>query len=329
MSHFPHLIRLQRFSVGATLVFFWVLIAFLAVVVWQDLANGQILIHLAGQIGVAALVLAIAAAALRRWRVALALGVVGAAGALLVLPWLTAPGRTAAPVLRVMTANLQGVAADTAALAALIEREQIDVLALQEAPLWVPERLVPLTAVLPHAVAARDLLPASQARNLLLSRQPLRDLVVDRHGPSDHPVTVLAGVFTTALGDVSVHVLHLRWPLPPFGTIQGVQADVLAAWPMRGAATQVWLGDWNLTPWSLRLRRIVAGLGVDPPSVVAPTWRGVSGVGWLGGLPIDHVLTCGGLTVGALRLGPDIGSDHRPLIADLVAVPGRRCERRP
>ncbi len=305
---------------------FWIAVGVLALLVlWQDLSNGQVLIHLAGQIGVVALVLAIGAAALRRWWIAGVMVLTSLAAGALVLPWLTAPGAVQAPVLRVMTANLQGIEADIAALADLVQRERIDVLALQEVPVWAPERLMPLSAVLPRMVAARDLLPGTGARNVLLSWQPLSNLVVEQHGTGDHPVTVLAGTIATSAGDVRVRVLHLRWPLPPFGKIQGTQADTLAAWPVRDAVSEVWMGDWNLTPWSLRLRQIVAGLGVDPPKIVAPTWTGVAALGWLGGLPIDHVLTCGAVTVGALRLGPPNGSDHQPLIADLVAVPGRRC----
>ena len=40
------------------------------------------------------------------------------------------------------------------------------------------------------------------------------------------------------------------------------------------------------------------------------------GLGWMG-IPIDHVLHRGFSSPVNMRLGPDIGSDHLPVVVDL------------
>ncbi|MEO8480393.1 MAG: endonuclease/exonuclease/phosphatase family protein [Gemmatimonadota bacterium] len=76
------------------------------------------------------------------------------------------------------------------------------------------------------------------------------------------------------------------------------------------------VGDFNLVRESAVFRRdwgawrdafSAAGLGFGH------TWSS----SWYG-LRIDHVLTNKSWSVRAVRVGPDLGSDHRPVIADLV-----------
>ncbi len=48
-------------------------------------------------------------------------------------------------------------------------------------------------------------------------------------------------------------------------------------------------------------------------------WPQIRRVSWLSwGVRIDHVVTASGWRCRCCRVGPDIGSDHRPLIAELV-----------
>ena len=76
-------------------------------------------------------------------------------------------------------------------------------------------------------------------------------------------------------------------------------------------------GDFNATPWceGMRLLREKSGLdfhSVDP--VWPPTW----GLNLPMMIPIDHVLVKGGLTVQKRVIGPDLGSDHRPVLVEIV-----------
>jgi endonuclease/exonuclease/phosphatase (EEP) superfamily protein YafD len=70
-------------------------------------------------------------------------------------------------------------------------------------------------------------------------------------------------------------------------------------------------GDLNATPWSAGIRPLTAGNPglrfLDAPW--RPTWRARSVLA----IPIDHALASAPLVVTGTAVGPDVGSDHRPL----------------
>jgi endonuclease/exonuclease/phosphatase (EEP) superfamily protein YafD len=78
------------------------------------------------------------------------------------------------------------------------------------------------------------------------------------------------------------------------------------------------MGDLNATPWSRPFAELRAhgglcdsraGFGVQPsfPSASAALR-----------IPIDHLLASCSIGVRDRRIGPDVGSDHLPVILDLV-----------
>lgn len=79
------------------------------------------------------------------------------------------------------------------------------------------------------------------------------------------------------------------------------------------------LGDFNATPWCngykslanpLKLKNARAGRGIFP------SWPAFYPLPFLR-IPIDHVLLGGNIAARGFRLGPDIGSDHLPVIVDI------------
>ena len=81
------------------------------------------------------------------------------------------------------------------------------------------------------------------------------------------------------------------------------------------------MGDLNVSMWSPYYRSTIAssglrnarqGLGVLPThSIIAPQFAALSA-------PIDHCLVSSDIQVKDFRLGPAIGSDHLPIIAELL-----------
>lgn len=78
------------------------------------------------------------------------------------------------------------------------------------------------------------------------------------------------------------------------------------------------LGDFNSTPWSPLFRDLVRDSGLRQPGtrlVPRPTWP----AGWpLIGIPIDHFLISPGLTALSERVGPNVGSDHYPILLEFT-----------
>lgn len=76
-------------------------------------------------------------------------------------------------------------------------------------------------------------------------------------------------------------------------------------------------GDLNCTPWSYWFKRLQRDSGLRTSAY----GHGVN-VSWkpfplpLGGLPIDHALVGEQVKVATSDIGPDVGSDHRPLVVD-------------
>jgi endonuclease/exonuclease/phosphatase (EEP) superfamily protein YafD len=75
-------------------------------------------------------------------------------------------------------------------------------------------------------------------------------------------------------------------------------------------------GDFNATPWSAAYETVPGARAGDPRfEGTFPAFLGALG------LPIDHIKFGGGLVLVDYRAGPDIGSDHLPLVATF-ALPG-------
>ena len=88
------------------------------------------------------------------------------------------------------------------------------------------------------------------------------------------------------------------------------------------AAPVVVVGDLNATPWSHRVRGFLARTGLRDSSVghgvqaSFPFWPPVVGIPFR--LPIDHGLHAPELACARRELGPALGSNHRPLVLELV-----------
>jgi endonuclease/exonuclease/phosphatase (EEP) superfamily protein YafD len=152
------------------------------------------------------------------------------------------------------------------------------------------------------------------------SRVPIRSQEVVEQRSTGLPTII-------AVLDADDHELAILGvhPLPPVGQANSVRRNLhlqeigdLAA---RLPPPKLVLGDLNVSPWSPhftdvlhrgRLRDGRQGFGVQP---TWPAWP------WLLRIPIDHTLISAGIHVQARRLGPDVGSDHRPIELEFELSP--------
>jgi len=148
------------------------------------------------------------------------------------------------------------------------------------------------------------------------SRLPLRSAEVMRL-PADGPPTVVADVRVGGK-PVTVVITHVHTPFA--GSVHVRQLEALTAARREFGRRVAVCGDFNTPPWSGPLRDFAAGAGLRDlygsrawSSYSWPTWGPVLRI------PIDNCFVSPGVAVAAHRDGPNIGSDHRPLIVDLGA----------
>lgn len=280
--------------------------------------------HFRPHLALASLVALLLAGVARTGMPAAMLAVALAANAAPLLPRLVAAAAAEADCrapegLRVLTFNLEGRFTDPAAFAALIAAERPDVVLLTELPADL-SALLAAVPDLPHRVVDRQ---GSIFDVALFSRWPVTQANVDR-GVSRFLPVLSADLCPAAAapGESCIRLvgLHATQPMHDANRPQDAQlaraADAAAAAP---GGRVVLLGDLNLTPWSPRFGRLRDAGGFADDAArhrgLDATWISASPVV---GLALDHVLTGPGMRVACSRLGPDLGSDHLPVIADLT-----------
>lgn len=216
------------------------------------------------------------------------------------------------PALTVVTANLQYSNARHQPFLDWLDAQHADLVVLQEVTEAWSRRLAE-RADLPHRqVLARDD-PYGMA---VLGGWPLESFAwVDLVGdglPSAEGTVLVQGRRVRFIG------LHTHWPLTP-GLARARDAALQRAAARAGESVEpvVLLGDLNVTPFSPAFERLLEHGGLRDVLQGArwqPTWAARA---WPVALRIDHVLLSQDLCVEYATVGPDIGSDHRPVVARL------------
>jgi hypothetical protein len=118
--------------------------------------------------------------------------------------------------------------------------------------------------------------------------------------------------------DLTVAHLDRPWPLGAGSSLAPSPAPQLAKRVGGGSERMIIVGDFNRPPWTSEMKDLQDSLGVS--AAAAPgTWPS-----WLPRplrLPLDLVLVGKGLAAGTVELGPDVGSDHLPIVADIALQP--------
>lgn len=139
---------------------------------------------------------------------------------------------------------------------------------------------------------------------------PLRPIVDASIEVEHHPLRIIAA---HVVAPVSFTKFDLR----------NRQLEAVAAYLQTIDDPYVLLGDMNTTPWSPAYRQFTGTAGLHSlrdGRGIFPSWFLLDPKFPLWGISIDHAFTHGALEGTGLTLGPDVGSDHLPLIA-MVRIP--------
>lgn len=219
------------------------------------------------------------------------------------------------PDCRLISLNLYAGNSSHSQVLSFIREQNADVVILQEVTARWAAQLRSLDDILPHIhLSARE----DAFGIALLSRIPIRDArSMDVGGVPWLRLTVeIQGREVEILGSHT---------LPPAGrrysSIRNTQLEEIARISREVSAGSVPLlvvGDLNCTPWSVHMRDLLRDAKLSNARQgfgLQPSWpaRNV-----LLRIPIDHVLHSEAIRVSDFRIGPDVGSDHFPIITDLT-----------
>lgn len=220
--------------------------------------------------------------------------------------------------LRLLSLNVSRRNVDFSALHTLIDEMRPDVVGLMEVNNAWLESLRYLEPAYPY----RILRPQDGYFGLaILSRLPLRELDWSPLAFEEVQTAIVAEL-TIGEQPVTLVLSHVQAPLTPTqARSRNRQLESLAEiFRENPHGEGILLGDLNITPWS----PYFATLETETELLNAARGEGYRGT-WpvqpfIFRIPIDHCLLSAGFQVRRIRTGPDIGSDHLPLVVDVVAV---------
>jgi endonuclease/exonuclease/phosphatase (EEP) superfamily protein YafD len=231
------------------------------------------------------------------------------------VPWyLPGPPIVAPKSLKILLSNVYYYNYNTQALKRLIEQEKPDLVILQELH---PRHLTLM--------------------NGLARLYPYRKY--DTFGPyfglgiwSRRALTEAQEVFLGPAGVPSLYA-KLSWqgqalqlltthPFPPTSDaafqMRNAQYQALSRFLNAKSGQKLLIGDLNLTPWSPYYQKLEHESGLRNARLgfgLLPSWPVAHPIGLR--IPIDHALVSPSVKVLDVSLGPDIGSDHLPLLLTL------------
>ncbi|WP_405236734.1 endonuclease/exonuclease/phosphatase family protein [Lentisalinibacter orientalis] len=208
--------------------------------------------------------------------------------------------------------NLDWRNPDLGAAEAWLRQVRADVVVLPEYTPAAARRLESLAEVYPHRLEA----PRDGAWGIaLLSRHPIASGRVIRPAGIDSPA--LDAVLDTGGRQLRVLGIHPRSPISAGYTDErNAQLAAVADLVRESSGATLVCGDFNDTPFSPSFRAFKARAGVAN-AAAGQGYPATFPAGWLPvWVPIDHCVYRGGLVPVRVQSGPDVGSDHYPLVAE-------------
>jgi endonuclease/exonuclease/phosphatase (EEP) superfamily protein YafD len=224
----------------------------------------------------------------------------------------SATTQSSQPMLKIISFNVHTANRNGSAVLSYLQGSDADLILLTEVDhRWIRE-LQPLLDAYPHHVLAPE---ADNFGIALLSKLPLTKRDVVNLGP-DQPLTIHAELEFDGrqIAFLGTH------PLPPMRSpMAKLRNEQLASVAERAKSTglpTIVAGDLNATPWCAGFRPLFTAGLVDTALGfgVQRTWNAKVPLSWI---PIDHVLATSEFVTLRRAVGPNCGSDHYAVEAEL------------
>jgi endonuclease/exonuclease/phosphatase (EEP) superfamily protein YafD len=307
-------------------------------VVWLSLLAGllgraawplDLFAHFRIQYAALFVVLALLLLVLRRFLIALAAIVGLVVSAVPLLPYLGASSNTdaantavantdaanaPAAMFRVLTFNVWFRNPDITRVAAYIEGSRADAVVLQELTPSQAEVLRPLLPTYPHYY-----LEPSRMGAAVFTRWPVIAAESVPLAKGGGEGAIAARVQIDWRGSVvTVFGVHLNWPLGPRNSaFRNEELSSLVRFAKAQQGPLIVAGDFNLTPWSEYFRDALSASGLHDAALGFGLHRSWPAQFAPLAIRIDHCLLSSHWRSVSADIGPWLGSDHLPLVADL------------
>ena len=234
-----------------------------------------------------------------------------------VWPWYAAEISAAPqerPTIKLLLSNLYSGNKSMQALIDLVNAEDADIVFLQE---LTSKRNAGLSQLRETFTYSLNIPREDNFGIAVLSRHPFVSAKVIESPPFDLPSLVVeVALDMDTIAFVTTH------PLPPIGRTgfdsRNEQLVSIAEVVNSFSGPRVLIGDLNTTMWGHHYERLIADTGLKNARYgfgVLPSWPTHLPFAMI---PIDHCLVSDEFAVLDARSGPDIGSDHLPLIVELA-----------
>lgn len=229
--------------------------------------------------------------------------------------------------LRVLSSNINNENQRYSQVLSLVRQEKPDIAIFMEINQdWV-KQLDSLKDILPYTIAKANPYNLGIA---VYSKHPLKDASLTFFGTSQNPSIV--GNLDINGQIVSLIAAH---PPPPIKSAlfkaRNQQLNEIGKYIKSLKTRVIMVGDFNITMWSPYYKQFISKAGLKNARKgfgIVPTWPSKTNyppyskmpslLTRLLSIPIDHCLVSPGINVAKIRAGSYVGSDHRPLITDLV-----------
>jgi len=223
---------------------------------------------------------------------------------------LSAPWNKAS--LKIMSVNVLASNNEYAKIQQLIQEENPDLLAIIELS---PDQYSVLGTFLGSAYPYQFIRPVANPTGIgLFSKQPLEEATFE------DPAQDNFGLISASINiDHKTYNLIAAHPFPPINQ-NGLQRRTrvyqnLPVIRKNPANPTIILGDFNNTLWSGDFQKLMQAMDVQVNLLSPMTWPAIKFFPKIG---IDHILIPKNSYFVSIRRGPDMGSDHYPVIAEIL-----------
>ena len=228
--------------------------------------------------------------------------------------------------IRIITANVLTPNRNAEGLLELVRTYDPDILVTLESNGWWQERLDTLETEYPYTIKCpRENLYGMHVYSRYVLKNSRIEYLVEEHIPSMHTLAILPSG-----AEVRLHFLHPQPPSPQnrkASSPRDAELVVVAKSVAKTETPTIVTGDLNDVAWSTTTRLFRKISDLLDPRVGRGMFNTFHADYWFMRWPLDHLFHSDHFTLAVIKRLPGFGSDHFPLLAELVLESDRRDEQ--